>query len=383
MSTYKPKGSQYFYYDFQVNGLRFYGPTGATQKKSADAAERRERNRIAENGGKRPQPEMSLNEAAAKYYQDHAINLAEGENVFGYLGNIKRIIGGAVLLSELGDAEVAEFVRVRRGETARHGKSLMAPRSVNIETAVIRRLLRKAKTWGVAIGETPNFEEHFLEEPAPTERYLSREEETRLFEHLRPDFHALARFCLITGARVTSARTLKWQDVSYPESVITLKVKSRKKNKTQQIPMTRDVQLLLANEKGHHPEFVFTYMCEKSRGVQKRADGLTLARFKGQRYPFTKNGWRRAWGDALKAAKIANFTFHGLRHTAATRTLKAANGNLKLVQKLLGHSNITTTARYAHVMLDDIREAMEKESQLGPKARGAEVAKRKKTQRKV
>lgn len=368
MSTYKPKGSQYFYYDFQINGVRFYGPTGATQKRSADAAERRERNRIAENGGKRPLPEMSLNEAAAKYYEDHAKNLAEGDNVFGYLGNIKRIVGATVLLSEFGDAEVTKFVSVRRGELARHSQRLMAPRSVNIETALIRRLLRKARTWGVAVGEAPNFTEHFLEEPAPTERYLSREEEVRLFEHLRPDFHPLARFCLMTGARVTSGRTLTWANVNYDDDVITLKVKSRKKNKTQLLPMTRAVKLLLANEKGNHPEFVFTYVCEKSRGVQRRNGVVTLARFKGKRYPFTKDGWRKAWGEALTAAKIEAFTFHGLRHTAATRTLKAAGGNLKLVQKLLGHSSITTTARYVHVMLDDIREALEIESQLGPRS---------------
>jgi site-specific recombinase XerD len=34
-------------------------------------------------------------------------------------------------------------------------------------------------------------------------------------------------------------------------------------------------------------------------------------------------------------------------------------GNLKAVQRLLGHENIATTARYAHVFVDDLREAME------------------------
>ena len=76
----------------------------------------------------------------------------------------------------------------------------------------------------------------------------------------------------------------------------------------------------------------------------------------GERYPFTKSGWRKQWSRALKAAGIEDFRFHDLRHTAATRTLRAS-GNMKAVQKMLGHSDITTTARYAHVMVDDVRAA--------------------------
>jgi integrase len=48
------------------------------------------------------------------------------------------------------------------------------------------------------------------------------------------------------------------------------------------------------------------------------------------------------------------------RHTAASRLLRKT-GNLKMVQRLLGHKNIQTTARYAHVFLDDEREGMEAE----------------------
>jgi len=49
---------------------------------------------------------------------------------------------------------------------------------------------------------------------------------------------------------------------------------------------------------------------------------------------------------------------HDLRHTAATRTLRTVK-NLKIVQAQLGHSSIQATARYAHVMTDDVRDAME------------------------
>ncbi|WP_267356330.1 MULTISPECIES: tyrosine-type recombinase/integrase, partial [unclassified Methylobacterium] len=44
-------------------------------------------------------------------------------------------------------------------------------------------------------------------------------------------------------------------------------------------------------------------------------------------------------------------------HTCATRTLRATK-NLKLVQKLLNHSSLSVTEKYAHADLDDLRNAM-------------------------
>ncbi len=106
--------------------------------------------------------------------------------------------------------------------------------------------------------------------------------------------------------------------------------------------------VLLAEQRGNHPIYVFTYVCKRSRGQRR----------KGERYPFSKNGWRKDWWRALEAAGIEDFRFHDLRHTAATRVLRASN-NLKVVQEMLGHSDIGTTARYAHAMKEDVRAAME------------------------
>jgi site-specific recombinase XerC len=53
-----------------------------------------------------------------------------------------------------------------------------------------------------------------------------------------------------------------------------------------------------------------------------------------------------------------DYRFHDNRHTAATSILRAT-GNLKAVQKLLRHSDVSTTAKYAHALIDDVRDAME------------------------
>jgi integrase len=61
---------------------------------------------------------------------------------------------------------------------------------------------------------------------------------------------------------------------------------------------------------------------------------------------------------ALKRAGIRDFSFHDLRHTAATRVLRAT-GNLNIVKRMLRHENIRTTVKYAHSQHDDVLEGME------------------------
>ncbi len=69
-------------------------------------------------------------------------------------------------------------------------------------------------------------------------------------------------------------------------------------------------------------------------------------------------GVRSAHRRACGRAGIENLRVHDLRHTAATCLLKAT-GNLKMAQKLLRHSNIRTTAKYAHVFDDQLRDALD------------------------
>ncbi|MBY0393536.1 MAG: tyrosine-type recombinase/integrase, partial [Novosphingobium sp.] len=58
-----------------------------------------------------------------------------------------------------------------------------------------------------------------------------------------------------------------------------------------------------------------------------------------------------------KEAGITDFRFHDLRHTAGSRITRA--GGLRTAQKVLGHTRIETTARYAHVTEADMLSAME------------------------
>src|SRR5262249_30096541 len=66
---------------------------------------------------------------------------------------------------------------------------------------------------------------------------------------------------------------------------------------------------------------------------------------------------RRSRLRSEPTAGVADFRIHDLRHTGATRTLRASK-NLRAVKEMLGHADIKTTMRYAHVLVDDVAEAM-------------------------
>ncbi|MET4023803.1 tyrosine-type recombinase/integrase [Bradyrhizobium sp. S3.2.12] len=92
---------------------------------------------------------------------------------------------------------------------------------------------------------------------------------------------------------------------------------------------------------------------------------------KGDRHPNTYYGIgsnKRKWKKAGVDARI-----HDLRHTTGMRTLRKT-GNLRVVQKILGHTDIAITAKfYTDATVEDMRAAMEATAprtveQIPPKA---------------
>ncbi|WP_342239144.1 tyrosine-type recombinase/integrase [Inquilinus sp. OTU3971] len=211
----------------------------------------------------------------------------------------------------------------------------------------------------------PDWGQHLLEEPEERVREASYDEEDRIFASLRQDLHPIVRFAMIRGYRLGECRRLTWADVDFDRMEIRIIGKSKRPGgKLRIVPMTRAMAALLRGCHGHHPVYVFTYICEKPRTSR---DG-TIVRRKGERYPIRRDGWLRLWGDALDHAGVTNFRLHDTRHTSATRGLWAS-GNLKAVQKQPGHADIKTTAKYAHVLVEDIREMMEAASRSAAASR--------------
>jgi integrase/recombinase XerD len=94
----------------------------------------------------------------------------------------------------------------------------------------------------------------------------------------------------------------------------------------------------------------------------------TLLEEAGKDYVFlTKNGYRidhsslckMLWRYANKAGLTRKISPHGLRHTCATHLLK--NGaDIRHIQKLLRHNDISTTQIYTRVAIEDLKDAQAK-----------------------
>lgn len=349
MSVYKPKGSPYYHFDFQIRGRRHHGTTGLESRREAEQFERQERKKAALASASGRRQDMTLNAASARFYQEVSVfQKSEGTQLY-QLENLCARLGKHAFLDAISDNEVADYICRRRSDPVAGGK-LISNASVNREVQLLRRVMRRAdKTWKTNVGDMPDWTSHRLPEAQGRTRELSGEEEAALFKHLRVDLRPLARFCILSGARLGSAVGLTWADLDFQDALIRLRVKTHRLGAdVHQVPMTGALRALLSSLRGQHPIQVFTYVCKKSRGGRK----------KGERYPFSKNGWRKDWKAALEAAGIEDLRFHDMRHTAASRTLRKSR-NIKAVQQMLGHADLASTSRYAHVVMDDVRAAME------------------------
>lgn len=353
MSLYRPKRrdrsvSPWWHYDFSLDGVRFRGCTRCRVKREAARIEERERKRALH--GEAERPVIMLSQAFARYTNDHARYLPSAKDVVRAMDRLLARLGD-VPLHHLTDNDVATLVARRRGDRARHRPGLVSNATVNRDTELLRRVVRTADDkWGCAVPKKLRWGKHLLPERQERAREASAKEESDLLANLRPDLVPLVRFCGITGTRLGSAIRLTWAAVDYDAGQVVLHDKGNARtqgDRTRVIPITGALRALLANEKGKHPIYVFTYLCRRSLRHRRR----------GAYYPFSRNGWRRDWAKALEAAGIADFRFHDLRHTAGSRVTRERG--IRVTQKLLGHTSIVTTQRYAHVELEDLREAME------------------------
>jgi integrase len=350
LSVYKPAKSPYYAFDFQIRGVRFTGSTECTGKRDAEAFEklRKIEARIEVNAlVAQEHAPLTFATAAARYYLQVGQHLlGDGpKNCQWSINWLEREIGSGTLLSSIDDATVARLVGIRRGEGV---KNATVNRST---TEPLRKILNRARdTWSQKVTKI-DWKHHMLPEPKERVREMSHSEEKSLFDGLRADYQPVVRFAMQSGCRLCEIVPgkefpgLRWPDVDWSGRKITVLGKGRVLGT---IPISPGIREILFPLQGNNAEFVFTYIAQKTR------DG----RVKGQRYPMTREGLKTEWRRAKLDAKLLDYRFHDNRHTAATGILRAT-GNLKAVQKLLRHSDVSTTAKYAHALIDDVRDAME------------------------
>lgn len=373
MSVYRPKHSRFYLYDFQLDGHRFHGPTGQTSKRAAEDVETERRDqaradRAAARGetaqlkGASP---LTLDVAAGKWWAEVGQHRADAKDCWRALERMIAHFGKDRRLDAITDPDIAAWVAQRRGDRV-WGKSkledgrpapLVSAATVNRTTVdALRRIFGRArKSWKIAIASEPDWAVHRLEEPEERVRELEQHEQDALTEVAHPDYERVYRFARLSGLRLASC-LLRKSHVLWGLGRIEIKGKGGKLNR---VPISDAMATVLREAWGDHPEVVFTYVAARTR---KDADAPGRARIRGERYPITKAGLETQFArDREEAAEISpsimTFRFHDNRHTAATRVLRSSK-NLKTVQRVLNHSRISTTAKYAHVLDEEVLEAL-------------------------
>ena len=268
--------------------------------------------------------------------------------------------GETTLLTQITTERIAEMVARRRGLRIRRDpvtKALIEIPAERVANATVnryaieplRKLFRRARDVWLYPVPYPRWGDLLLSEPQERVREAAADEEARILEALGPDYGRLFRFMMATGARASGA-LLTWPQIDRLNRVARIRNKAKNgQARWYTIPLTNASLAILDECSGHHPTHVFTYTVARTRG----------GRTKGERLPISDSGFKTHWRRRVRKAQLAEgFRRHDARHTAGTRYVRAT-GNLKGAQKLLGHSRIETTTRYAHVLLDDIRAGLE------------------------
>jgi integrase len=333
MTVYRPGNSPYYHYDFQFRGVRYCRSTGCTSKADAKRAEAEARRDATLP--RKARDAIMLDEAASLYASkvDRKPSWPDTRRI---LAALIVAIGGTRLLDGITQRDLMAVIAKRR-----NGR---ADSSVNREIVVWRAMWRHAETARFDVGDMPNWGALLMHVPNTAPRSASHEEEDDLFAALRPDFHPVIRFLLLTGWRRNEVLGLTWRDIDLSAAVARVTIKG---GDVIERPLTPAMVALIANQ----PKAafaVFTFVAQATRAAHTDKGGRKREkRVKGERYPIGETVLHKAFMEARKASDVQRFRLHDLRHTRGTRMLRVT-GNLAAASRALGHKSLKTTMRYAH-----------------------------------
>ena len=208
------------------------------------------------------------------------------------------------------------------------------------KSTVDRHFAMYKSAWKFRFGDHGPFKQVKLFRPDNTlVRWLSADEELRLLEACKksanPELYGMVAVAINTGLRAQNIADLRWDQVDLERAVVTV---TQKGGRRLVVPLNVAVRRVLMS-RPRDCEYVF-------RNAQTMApyDGIP----------------RNTWATAKRNAGIDRpFRFHDLRHHFATKVATVA-GSLGVVRDLLGHSDLSVSGKYLHVIDGARRNAVEK-----------------------
>lgn len=246
------------------------------------------------------------------------------------------------ILPALGKLSLTAVQRVQVAEM--HQRLCRTPSAANIALRTLSLMYRLAGEWGL-VPEGMNPCRSIAKYPERRrERFLTDKEFTRLgqtLDEVRTRGGATApavaaiRLLMLTGCRKNEILKLRWEDVALDESELRL---PDAKTGARVVPLSPQAVKLLAD--------------------LPQTEGNPWV-IHGKRPGTHMTELDDAWQTVRARAGLSDVRLHDLRHSYASRAL-ALGESLPMIGKLLGHAQVETTARYAHLSRESVREAAER-----------------------
>jgi integrase len=262
-----------------------------------------------------------------------------------YAGKLKERFPNRLVI-DIDERDVAELQRKLTAEG-------FAGRTVNLQIAVLRMILRFSGTWGAISGRV-----RMLRERHDVGRAISREDEQCLLDAVRqsrsPALYPLFVLSIDTGLRASEVRGLKHSDLTleWRDGVIRAGELQVSKSKTEAgegriIPLTSRVCAALSLWLTRFPDagpaaHVFPAHKIGFTGNTRRSDlyDIDLSRPMGT--------WKKAWTDARSTANV-QYRWHDLRHSFVSRLASNPQISEATLRALSGHVSKRMLEHYSHV----------------------------------
>lgn len=277
----------------------------------------------------------TMRHLATEYLEQHAVPKKRPRSVDNDRSMINRII-----LPRLGSKKVAAVVS--RDIHLLHVSMKNTPYQANRMLALLSKMLSLAVKWGWRSDNPVKGIERFQEKRR--ERWLSDDELRRLLavlaDHQNQRAANAVRFQLLTGARLGEALKARWSDIDLKRGVWTKPSHHTKQKRTEHIPLSGPALALLTE-------------------MQSKANPAEESLFPGNVTGQPLQDIKKFWKTVITEAGISEYRLHDNRHTHASH-LVSSGLSLEIVGRLLGHTNPTTTKRYAHIADSPLRAATER-----------------------
>lgn len=236
---------------------------------------------------------------------------------------------------------------VRNWQKGQQVEEKAAPATINQRLVAVSRFFHWAAKRDLA-PDDPTDDVSALRLPPREPKALASRDLRRLLREARTDVrdYALLEVLAGTGIRVGELLALQVGDIESKPRSGQLTVRRGKQGGYREIPLTLDVRKALEAHLDEHP--------------RKDAPDAPLWLAKdGSRLAHRSSVLRILEKYAIRAG-IETPPPHQLRHTFATRYLKANPSDLRGLARLLGHANLNTVMIYTEPDMDDLAERMER-----------------------